>query len=117
MDIVFISQLAVDMVIGVYDFEKVKQQRLLIDIEMARDIRGAAAADDLNQTVDYAVVSQRVTELLQQQPIELIETVAERIADLLLSEFAVQAVRVQVDKPAAVPAARTVGVRISRGRW
>ncbi len=117
MDIVFISQLAVDMVIGVYDFEKVKQQRLLIDIEMAIDVRRAAGDDDLNQTIDYAVVCQRVTQLLQQQPIELIETVAERIAQLVLSEFPAQAVRVQVDKPGAVPASRTVGVRISRGQW
>lgn len=117
MDIVFVSQLAVDMVIGVYDFEKVKLQRLLIDIEMATDVRAAANTDDLQQTIDYAVVCQRVTELLQQQPIELIETVAERVAQLVLQDFPAKAVRVQVNKPGAVPAAGTVGVRISRGQW
>lgn len=117
MDIVFIRQLAVDMVIGVYDFEKVKLQRLLIDIEMGTDVCAAASNDDLTQTIDYAVVSQRVTEMLQKNPIELIETVAARVAELVLTEFPARAVRVQVDKPSAVPAAQSVGVRISRGQW
>ncbi len=117
MDIVFIRQLAVDMVIGVYDWEKQRTQTLLIDVELGCNIRAAAAGDELAKTIDYAVVCERITTALQRQPLELIETVAEQIAQLLLNEFPAQAVRVSVEKPTAVAAAQSVGVRISRGQW
>jgi len=116
MDIVFVKQLAVDTVIGVYAWEKTIQQRLMFDLELTTDIRAAASADDIRQTLDYAVVCERVTTLVQSAPVELIETLAERIAAMLLSEFATTEVMVQVDKPGAVPAAQTVGVRIVRSR-
>jgi dihydroneopterin aldolase len=116
MDIVFIKQLAVDTVIGVYEWEKTIQQRLFFDVELSTDIRAAASADDIRQTLDYAVVCERVIALVQSGPVELIETLAERIAKMLLDDFATTQVMVQVDKPAAVPAASTVGVRIVRSR-
>jgi dihydroneopterin aldolase len=116
MDIVFVKQLAVDTVIGVYAWEKTIRQRLLIDLELTTDIRAAANADDLRQTLDYAVVCERVTALIQAVPVELIETLAERIAAMLLNEFATTRVQVQVDKPGAVAVAQTVGVRIIRSR-
>ncbi len=117
MDIVFVQQLEISSVIGVYEWEKTIQQKLLIDLELATDIRAAAAADDIRQTLDYAVICQEVTALVQAQPIELIETVAERIAKMLLERFATPAVSVRVCKPGAVPAAATVGVFIRRGQW
>ncbi len=117
MDIVFIKQLAVDTVIGVYEWEKTIRQRLYFDLELVTDIRAAAAGDDLSRTIDYAVVCEKVTALVQQKPVELIETLAEQIAEMLLREFPTQAVRVQADKPGAVPSAQTVGVRIARGQW
>lgn len=116
MDIVFIKQLAIDTVIGVYDWEKTIQQRLSFDLELVTDIRDAAQHDDLRQTLDYAVVCERVTALVQAEPVELIETLAERVAAMLLQEFATSRVQVQVDKPGAVAAAQTVGVRIVRSR-
>jgi dihydroneopterin aldolase len=116
MDIVFVKQLAVDTVIGVYAWEKTIQQRLMFDLELTTDIRAAASADDIRQTLDYAVVCERVSTLVQSAPVELIETLAERIAAMLLTEFATAQVMVQVDKPGAVPAAQTVGVRIVRSR-
>lgn len=116
MDIVFVKQLAVDTVIGVYAWEKTIQQRLMFDLELTTDIRAAASADDIRQTLDYAVVCERVSTLVQSAPVELIETLAERISAMLLSEFATTQVMVQVDKPGAVPAAQTVGVRIVRSR-
>ncbi len=116
MDIVFIKQLAVDTVIGVYEWEKTIHQRLFFDVELSTDIRAAASADDIRQTLDYAVVCERVIALVQSGPVELIETLAERIAKMLLEDFATTQVMVQVDKPAAVPAASTVGVRIVRSR-
>lgn len=116
MDIVFVKQLAIDTVIGVYEWEKTIQQRLLFDLELATDIRAAANSDDIRQTLDYAVICERVTALVQAGPVELIETLAERVAAMLLDEFATTKVWVQVDKPGAVKAAATVGVRIRRSR-
>jgi len=117
MDIVFIRQLQIDTIIGVYEWEKTIMQRLEIDLELATDIRQAAAQDDIRLTLDYAVIATRVQQLICAEPIELIETVAEKIATMLLEQFATTAVRVSVCKPAAVANARTVGVQISRGCW
>ncbi len=114
MDTIFIKQLQVDTVIGVYDWEKTIQQRLLLDIELKSDIRQAAQQDDISQTLDYAVIAQRVTQLITAQPLELIETVAENVAQLLLNDFATREVSVTVYKPDALPQAQTVGVSIVR---
>lgn len=114
MDIVFVNQLRVETVIGVYDWEKQINQPLLIDLQMHTDIRQAAAGDELRHTVDYAVVCEKVQSLVQSEPLELIETVAERIAAFILREFSVQSVLVRVAKPTAVPAAVSVGVEIRR---
>ncbi|KKO45402.1 dihydroneopterin aldolase [Arsukibacterium ikkense] len=114
MDIVFIKQLQVDTVIGVYDWEKSIQQRLLLDLALTADQRSAAASDDIGLTLDYAVIAEKVTALITAQPIELIETVAEKVASMLLAEFATSKVEVTVSKPGAVPRAQTVGVHIVR---
>lgn len=114
MDIVFIKQLQVDTVIGVYDWEKTIKQRLLLDISLATDLRAAARSDDLRLTLDYAVISEKVISLITAQPIELIETVAERVAEMLLKEFATSQVEIRVCKPGAVVQAATVGVQITR---
>jgi dihydroneopterin aldolase len=117
MDIVFIKQLQIDTVIGVYEWEKTIQQRLEVDLELATDIRQAATADDIRLTLDYAVIAEQVQQLICAEPIELIETVAEKIASMLLSRFATRGVMVTVSKPGAVKTAATVGVRIRRGQW
>ena len=114
MDIVFIKQLQVDTVIGVYDWEKTIKQRLLLDISLAADQRAAASQDDIRLTLDYAVIADKVTALITAQPIELIETVAERVAQMLLHDFATSSVQITVSKPGAVAQAQTVGVQITR---
>lgn len=116
MDIVFIKQLQINTVIGVYEWEKCIQQRLLIDLELSTDIRSAAASDDIRQALDYAVISQRVQQFITAKPIELIETVAEQVADMLLTEFATSVVKVTVCKPDALAHAETVGVSIMRSK-
>lgn len=117
MDQVFIRGLAVETVIGVYDWERTIHQRLLFDLDMAWDIRLAAADDDLNQALDYAAVSQRVLEYVALTDFELIETLAERVAALVLSEFNVPWLRLTVTKPGAVTeASGGVGVVIERGQ-
>ena len=114
MDKVFITQLHVDTIIGVYDFEKETEQSLFFDIEMLTDIRAAANSDDINDTVDYAVVSERIIKHVKAKPVELLETLVEQIAEFILTEFNVTQVKVRVSKPAAVKAAVTVGVETIR---
>ncbi|CAM4017601.1 dihydroneopterin aldolase [Pseudoalteromonas byunsanensis] len=114
MDKVYISQLHVETIIGVYDFEKESKQSLYFDIEMLTDISAAAQSDDINFAVDYAKVSERVIAHTTAQPVELLETLLEQLAKIILAEFNVQQVTIKVSKPAAVPAAKTVGVEITR---
>lgn len=114
MDKVFIEQLEVYCTIGVYTWEKEITQKLVLDLEMDYDTRPAGEQDEMSLALDYAAVSQQVTSLVSQQPIGLVETVAERVAQFLLSQFSLQRVKVRVTKPGAVANARGVGVEIVR---
>ncbi|MBD8685131.1 dihydroneopterin aldolase [Pseudomonas sp. CFBP 13719] len=115
MDRVFIEGLEVDTVIGAYDWERDIRQCLRLDLVFAWDNRPAAAGDDLTLALDYATVSQRVQAFAAQARFELVETFAERLAQLLMSEFGISWLRLKVTKPGAVAAALGVGVEIERG--
>ncbi|MGQ4878825.1 dihydroneopterin aldolase [Billgrantia sp. LNSP4103-1] len=115
MDCVLIESLELETVIGVYDWERTIRQRLTLDLELASDIRPAAANDDLAETLDYAAISQRIARFADEHDFALVETFAERLAQLLMNEFAVPWLRLTLRKPGAVPAAASVGVRIERG--
>ena len=116
MDQVFIRGLEVEAVIGAYDWERDIRQRLVLDLEMAWDIRPAADSDDLNLALDYAAVSQRVLDYVGSSSFELVETLAERVATLVMEAFGVPWLRLSVTKPGAVTEATGgVGVVIERG--
>ncbi|MBS8242200.1 dihydroneopterin aldolase [Marinobacter lipolyticus] len=115
-DSVLIEGLAVEAVIGVYDWEREVTQRLLVDLEMAWDNRAPGATDDVADALDYAAVSERVTQWLRQAQPALLETAAEGLAGVIRQEFGVGWLRLTLRKPGAVPAARSVGVRIERGQ-
>lgn len=115
MDKVFIRELRVDTVIGVYDWERKIQQTVVLDIEMAWDNRRAAATDDLSKALDYNAVSQRLMAYIKSTQFQLIETLAEQCSDILLNEFFVPWLRLRLSKPGAVPEAATVGLVIERG--
>ncbi|EPC02267.1 hypothetical protein L861_16285 [Litchfieldella anticariensis FP35 = DSM 16096] len=115
MDRVLIESLAVDTVIGVYEWERHIQQRLVLDLEMATDIRPAARDDDLTLTLDYAAISKRIGSFTNEHAFSLVETFAERLAAMLREEFAIPWLRLTVRKPGAVPTAAAVGVCIERG--
>ncbi|WP_043527926.1 dihydroneopterin aldolase [Litchfieldella xinjiangensis] len=115
MDRVLIESLAVDTVIGVYDWERQIQQRLLLDLELGTDIRAAARDDDLTLALDYAAISERIAGFAADSHYQLVETFAERLAETLRDEYAIAWLRLTVRKPGAVAAASTVGVRIERG--
>ncbi|MGQ4275459.1 dihydroneopterin aldolase [Pseudidiomarina sp. E22-M8] len=116
MDKVFVKGLRTDALIGVYEWEHEQRQPLLVDLTMDWDQAAAAASDELEHALDYAALSQAVVKLVESRPRQLIETVAEEVAQLILSEFQVTTVKVCVSKPKAVAAAQTVGVEITRSR-
>jgi 7,8-dihydroneopterin aldolase/epimerase/oxygenase len=115
MDIVFIKQLQVISTIGVYGWEKTVQQKLYFDLEMAFDNKPAAENDDINQALNYFSVSERVRQFAQQHQFELIETMAERVAALIMDEFSVPWIKLTLHKPGALPNAESLGVQIERG--
>lgn len=114
MDVIMIEGLEVEARIGVYDWEKAIQQRLLFDLEMHTDIKAAAAFDDLSNTIDYKAVSDRVSEYVADTQFELIEALAEHLAQLLIAEFNIQRLRLRVSKPGAIPDAKNVCLLIDR---
>lgn len=114
MDAVFIEQLEVDALIGIYDWERKIRQPLWFDIEMAFDNRVPAGSDAIEDTLDYKAVSKRVTGYVQSTDFGLVETLAECVAELILSEFPVGRVNLKLSKPGAVRGARAVGVKIVR---
>ena len=115
MDIVFIRQLEVFTTIGVYDWEQKIKQKLVLDIEMTYDNTLAAQHDDVAYALDYSKVCCDVINWIEQGKFLLIERVAEEIARLIQQRFEVNWVKVQVNKPGAVPQAQSVGVVIERG--
>ena len=115
MDIIFLRDLRVDAVIGIWDWERRIRQTVQIDLEMAADIRKAAASDDVDDTLNYKLVAKRLQSFVAESEFQLVETLAERIAGIVTDEFGVPWVRVRVNKPGAIRGARDVGVIIERG--
>ena len=115
MDIVFIEALEIDTVIGIYDWERKITQKVVLDIEMAFDNRRPAASDDIIDTLNYKDVSKRLIAFVGESNYGLVESLAERCADILREEFGVPWLRLKLSKPGAVTGARAVGVIIERG--
>lgn len=114
-DSVLIEGLVVETVVGVYDWERKVDQRLVVDLEMAWDNRVPGASDDVNDALDYAAVSERVAACLKTLQPQLLEHGAEVLAAELQAQFGIRWLALTLRKPGAVPAARSVGVRIERG--
>ncbi len=115
-DRIFLRDLRVEATIGIWEWERRIRQYVSIDLEMAADIARAAATDRIEDTLNYKGVAKRVQEFVGTSSFQLVETLAERIAALVLEEFGVPWVRVTVNKPGAIRGARDVGVSIRRER-
>ena len=115
LDTIYIHGLQCECVIGVWKWEKAITQTLVLDIDLATDIRPAAASDDLKDTLDYKKVADRVIEYAKANEFDLIETLIERISEVILSEFNVPWVRIKLDKGGAVKGVNHVGILIERG--
>jgi dihydroneopterin aldolase len=115
MDIVFLRGLRVETTIGIYDWEKEIRQPVILDLEMSTDVAKAAATDRIEDAVDYKAVSKRLQQFVSESRFELVETLAERCAEILVQELGIGWVRLSVNKIGAVSAAADVGVIIERG--
>ncbi len=115
MDIVFVRDLRIETVIGVYEWERRIRQVVSLDLEMAADVARAAASDALEDALNYKAVAKRLIEYVEGSRFQLVETLAERVAALLREEFGIPWVRVTVSKPGALRGARDVGVVVERG--
>ena len=114
MDIIYLHNLHVEAVIGLYEWERRIQQTLIVDLDMGTDIRPSAASDDVNDTVDYKSVAKRVVEISEQSNFGLVEALAEKIAQSLLTEFNLPWLRLKINKQGAVSNVRDVGIIIER---
>ena len=116
MDIIYLHDLKIETIIGIFDWEREIKQTVSLDLEMAADVAKAAGSDSIEDTLDYKAVAKRLIEFVGHSEYKLVETLAERIAEIVLTEFHVPWVRVRVNKPGAVRYAGDVGVIIERGQ-
>ncbi len=115
MDIIFLSELRIETIIGIFDWERRVKQTVVFDLEMASDIKKAASSDHIDDTLDYKAVAKRVIQFVEESEFQLVETLAERVAQLILEEFDVPWVRLRLNKAGAIRGAKGVGILIERG--
>ena len=115
-DTVFLHELKVETIVGIWDWERKIRQTVSIDLEMGADIRRAAETDSIDDTLNYKAVAKQVQRLVADSEFQLVEALAEKIAELVLTEFAVSWIQVRVSKPGAIRGAGDVGVLIRRSK-
>lgn len=111
----YLRELRVETIIGVYEWERLARQTLVLDIDMGFDVCKAAASDNIEFALDYNKVAQRIVSFIESCEYSLIETVAEKSASIILHEFNAEGCRIRVSKPGAIANALDVGVLIERG--
>ena len=115
MDQVFIEDLRIQTIIGVFDWEREITQTISLDLQMAFSIKKAATSDAIADTLDYKAVSKRLIQFVEASEFQLVEALAEHCASLVLDEFPVNWLRLKLSKPGAVRGSSAVGVIIERG--
>lgn len=114
MDKIILTDLRINAVIGIWDWEKRNPQTISIDLEMQTDTKKASQLDSIEDALDYKAVSKRVKQFIQASQFNLIETLAENVAKIILEEFDVQWLKLRISKPFAIRDSRNVGVSIER---
>ncbi len=114
MDKIFIRELALRCIIGIYPEERREKQDILVNVEMHADLRKAGRSDDLADTVDYKAIKKAILKLVEESGFQLIEALAENIADIALADEKVKQVVVTIDKPGALRFAKSSAVEITR---
>lgn len=115
MDTIFITDLRADAIIGIYDWERKQKQTISIDIEMSTDVKAAAATDQIDSALNYKAISKRIEQFIIESEFQLVETLAERLSEVVREEFNVKWLRLTLHKLGALSNSKDVGVRIERG--
>ena len=115
MDIIYLNDLEIETIIGIFDWERRIKQVVRLDLEMATDIRKAASSDSIEDTLNYKSVAKRLIQFVGESEFQLVETLAERVAEIIIQEFEILWVRIKLNKPGAIRYAGDVGVIIERG--
>ncbi|MBT6331097.1 MAG: dihydroneopterin aldolase [Gammaproteobacteria bacterium] len=116
MDIVFIKELCIETVIGIYDWERKIKQVVCIDLELGTEIKQASESENIEYTVDYKAVAKKTKALIQESEFFLIETLAEETIKMIFRDFNITHVKGRFSKPGAVTGSKEVGVIIERNR-
>ena len=114
MDIVFIKELCIETIIGIYDWERKIKQVVCIDLELGTEISKASDSDNIQDTIDYKAVAKTVQSFIQISEFLLIEALAEETIKLIFAEFNISYVKGRFSKPGAVTGSKEVGVIIER---
>ena len=97
MDIIYLHDLKIECVIGIWEWERRIKQTVILDLDMATDIRRAAATDHIDDTLNYKAVAKRIIQYVGDSQFQLVETMAEKVAEILLSEFKLKWARVRIN--------------------
>ncbi len=116
MDKIFIRGLTVETLIGLHAWEQRTPRPLIFDLELGTDIREAASSDNVRDAIDYQAVSEAVAKFTQENPVGLLETLAERLSRQLFRQFPILSLKLSINKPGAVAGVKAMGVEIDRRR-
>ena len=116
MDRIFLRDLKIETVVGIWEWERRIRQNVVLDLEIATDVRKAARDDSIDDALNYKSIAKRLIAFVGEARFQLVETLAEAVARLLIEEFHVEWVRVSVAKPGAIEGSRVVGVVIERAK-
>jgi dihydroneopterin aldolase len=116
MDRIFLEDLRIEAVIGIWEWERRVRQPLSLDLEMATDVRRAAASDRIEDALDYKGIAKHLIQVVEESQFRLVETLAETLAKIVVTEFGVDWLKLSVSKPGAIEGSRNVGVCIERSR-
>lgn len=114
VDVVFLRGLAIETTIGFFEWERHVKQTVVIDLEIPVDCARAAVTDDVKDTVDYKAMSKRCIQFVEEASFNLVETLADKLANTLLAEFDIAWIKLSLNKPGAIRGSRDVGVTIER---
>ena len=113
-DIIYIKDLRIDTIIGIFDWERKVKQEVSIDMEFPFDCKKAAATDSIKDTTDYKAITKAVIKFVEESSFHLQETLAENIAELVKRDFGVESIKLRISKPGALRGAKDVGLIIHR---
>lgn len=116
MDSIFINEILIRCILGINPEERIEKQDVLISLKIKTDLKPAGMSDDFHDTIDYRALKKSIVEMAENSEFYLVEALAEKVSDIVLQDERVHEVKVKVEKPTALRYAKSVGVKIKRGK-